>query len=163
VRTAKSEFIARRVLLSIGRRGSPRKLGVPGEKTGKVFYRPLDPEKFHDLDILVVGGGDSAVEAAVALADQPGNSVFLSYRREAIFRIKAGNEKRLENAVREGRITPLFKSEVTRIEGNTVYLTQDGLELCLSNDYVFVFAGGELPSDLLRRVGIEFTRKFGQA
>lgn len=163
VRTARHEYAARRVLLSIGRRGSPRKLGVPGENSGKVFYRLLDPEKFHDLQILVVGGGDSAVEAAVALAEQPGNTVFLSYRREAIFRIKEGNERRLEKAVRDGRITPVYKSEVARIEASTVHLIQDGSELHLPNDYTFVFAGGELPTEFLKKAGIEFTRKFGEA
>ncbi len=163
VRTARHEYAARRVLLSIGRRGSPRKLGVPGENSGKVFYRLLDPEKFHDLQVLVVGGGDSAVEAAVALAEQPGNTVFLSYRREAIFRIKEGNERRLEEAVRDGRITPVYKSEVTRIEERTVHLMQDGSELHLPNDFTFVFAGGELPTEFLKKAGIEFTRKFGEA
>lgn len=163
VRTAKNERIARRVLLSIGRRGSPRKLGVPGEKIGKVFYRLLDPEKFHDLRIVVVGGGDSAVEAAVALAEQPGNTVALSYRREAIFRIKDGNERRLEKAIRDGRITPVFNSDVTRIEADAVFLNQDGTTLRLPNDFVFVFAGGELPTEFLKKVGIVFTRKFGEA
>lgn len=163
VRSTNKEHAARRVLLTIGRRGSPRKLGVPGEKSGKVAYRLLDPEKFHDLRLLVVGGGDSAVEAAVALSEQPGASVHLSYRRESIFRIKEGNLTRLERAIANGRITTVFQSEVTRIETEAVYLAQNGKEIQLPNDYVFVFAGGELPTDFLKKVGIEFTRKFGEA
>jgi len=163
VRSTRQEHIARRILLTIGRRGSPRKLGVPGEKSSKVAYRLLDPEKFHDLHLLVVGGGDSAVEAAVALSEQPGTRVHLSYRREAVFRIKEGNRERLERAIAEKRVTTLFQSEVTRIEADAVYLAQDGREIRLPNDYVFVFAGGELPTEFLKKIGIEFTRKFGEA
>lgn len=158
----RASYDACRVLLAIGRRGSPRKLEVPGEKSGKVAYRLLDPDKYHHLRILVVGGGDAAVEAALALSEQPGNTVHLSYRREAIFRIKEGNQSRIEEAFRQGRVVPLFRSGVTRIEPDGVFLEQDGGELELPNDSVFVFAGGELPAEFLKKVGIEFTRKFGQ-
>ena len=157
------EHETRRVLLTIGRRGSPRKLGVPGEKSGKVAYRLLDPEKFHDLKLLVVGGGDSAAEAVVALSEQPGSVVHLSYRRDTVYRIKEKNRERLERAIAAGRITPLFQSEVRRIEADTVFLEQNGMEIALANDQVFVFAGGELPTEFLKKVGIEFSRKFGEA
>ncbi len=160
--TAAGEYAAQRVLLSIGRRGTPRKLDVPGEKSAKVMYRLLEPEQFTRAKILIVGGGDSAVEAAVALAEQPGNLVHVSYRREGFFRLKDGNQKRIDAAVKRGDVTPVFNSEVKRIEPATVILEQNGAELTLANDFVFVFAGGELPTAFLQKIGIEVTRKFGQ-
>jgi thioredoxin reductase (NADPH) len=161
--TRQGEFFARKILLAIGRRGSPRKLGVPGEVSPIVAYRVLDPEKYAGLKILVVGGGDSAVEAALALSEQTGTTVHLSYRQEKIFRIKEGNRKRLEASVEAQRIHPLLPSEVARIEPEHAILNYQGEELNLPIDYIFIFAGGELPTEFLQRVGIEFTRKFGEA
>ena len=163
VTTNKSEYITQRVLLAIGRRGSPRKLGISGEKSAKVTYRLLDPEKFHDMNILVVGGGDSAVEAAGALGEQAGNSVHISYRKGVFSRIKEGNQKRIESAMQTGMVTALFNSNVKHIEPDSVALDQNGKGVVLSNDYVFVFIGGELPTEFLEKVGIKFTRKFGEA
>ena len=160
--TNKGEFDTQRVLLSIGRRGSPRKLGVKGEKSGKTSYRLLDPEKFHGMNILVVGGGDSAIEAAVALSEQRGNKVHISYRKENFFRIKEGNRTRVDEAIANNKVIPLFNSEVKTIEKSEVFLEQSGEEITIKNDYVFVFIGGELPTELLTRAGIEFTRKFGE-
>lgn len=163
VTTTRDSYEAKRVLLAIGRRGSPRKLGVPGEKSSRVTYRMLDPEKYQGLNVLVVGGGDSAVEAALALADQPGNSVQLSYRRDALVRVKEGNRERFEQAVADGKLEPIFNSNVTRIDEGVVLLDVGGEERALDNDQVFVFIGGELPTALLEKVGIEFSRKFGEA
>jgi thioredoxin reductase/NAD-dependent dihydropyrimidine dehydrogenase PreA subunit len=160
--TSVAEYEARCVLLAIGRRGSPRKLGAPGEKSEKVAYRLLEPEKFHQICALVVGGGDSAVEAAVALAEQPGNTVHLSYRGEGLFRIKDGNRERIDRAVKKGSVNLLFNSTVTRIEKSTVHLEQNGHEVTLPNDQIFVFIGGELPTEFLKKIGIEFSRKFGE-
>jgi len=158
----KGEYHAQRVLLTIGRRGSPRKLGVPGEKSDKVFYRLLDPEKLHDVKILVVGGGDAAIESALALAEQPGNVVHLSYRQEAFFRIKEGNRSRIEEAIGNKIVQTLFESQVKKIDPDTVYLEQDGKEIVLPNDFVFVFIGGELPTEFLKKIGIEFSQKRGE-
>jgi thioredoxin reductase (NADPH) len=163
VTTKLGVYKARRILLAIGRRGSPRKLGVPGEISPKVAYRVLEPEKFAGLKILVVGGGDSAVEAALALSNEPNTSVHLSYRQDKIFRIKEGNRNRLESAVAAKRITTLLPSEVTRIEPDTAILSFNGAELPLTIEYIFIFAGGELPTEFLQKIGIEFTRKFGEA
>ena len=160
--TNRGEYRAQRVLLAIGRRGSPRKLGVPGEKSGKVSYRLLDPERFQNMRILVVGGGDSAVEAALALAEQPGNTVHLSYRNPSLYRIKEGNLLRFEQAASQGSVTPFFNSSVVEILPDKVLMLLDGKEHALANDYVFVFIGGELPSQFLQKVGIEVDRKFGQ-
>ncbi|NUO19698.1 NAD(P)-binding domain-containing protein [bacterium] len=160
--TSKAEYKTRKVLLAIGRRGTPRKIGCPGEKSEKVTYRLLDPQKYHHKKILVVGGGDSAVEAALSLSQQPGNTVHLSYRGDKIFRIKEGNRTRLESAVEEGKVTMLLNSNVTRIEPDKVTIDQQGTAITLANDQVFVMIGGELPTEFLKGVGIEFERKFGQ-
>ena len=163
LRARQGQYLARRVLLAIGRRGSPRKLGVPGEVSPKVAYRVIEPEKYAGLNILVVGGGDSAVEAAVALSEQPRTTVHLSYRQDKIFRIKPGNRQKLELAVSTRRVVPILPSEVIRIEPDTAILTHQGEELALPVDYIFIFAGGELPTEFLQKIGIEFTRKFGEA
>ena len=160
--SSKGEYISQKILLAIGRRGSPRKLEVPGEKSGKVSYRLLDPEKFSKMNILVVGGGDSAIEAAVALSEQKGNKVHLSYRKEAFFRLKEGNAQRIEEAIENKKVLPLFNSQVKQIEKDKVIIEQSGQEITINNDYVFVFIGGELPAELLNRAGIVFTRKFGE-
>jgi thioredoxin reductase len=160
--TTSAEYETRRVLLAIGRRGTPRKLGVAGEKSEKVAYRILEPEKFHHMHILVVGGGDSAVEASLALGEQPGNTVHLSYRGEGLFRIKEGNRERIENAFKKGSVNALFNSTVTHIEPETVCLEQNGHEITLPNHQIFVLIGGELPTEFLKKIGIEFSRKFGE-
>ncbi len=162
VTTSKGEYHTQRILLAIGRRGSPRKLGVPGEKSSKVTYRLLDPEKFHDMKILVIGGGDSAVEAAVALGEQLGNTVHLSYRGEAFSRIKENNQTRIGSAIQNGTVSAIFNSNVKYIETDVVVIDQAGEMITLPNDYVFVFAGGELPTAFLNKAGIEFSRKFGE-
>lgn len=163
VTTTRGEYEARKVLLAIGRRGTPRKIGCPGEKCEKVAYRLLEPEKYHHKQILVVGGGDSAVEASVALSGQPGNKVYLSYRGDKIFRIKEGNRERLERASDEGKVIMLLNSNVTEILPDKVKLDQSGTEVTIQNDQVFVLIGGELPTEFLKSVGIMFERKFGEA
>ncbi|MBK8129775.1 MAG: NAD(P)-binding domain-containing protein [bacterium] len=161
VTTTAGQYVTRKVLLAIGRRGTPRKIGCPGEKCEKVTYRLLDPEKYHHKKILVVGGGDSAIEAAVALSTQPGNTVHLSYRGDQIFRIKEGNRQRLDQAVESGKITMLLNSNVTSIEPAAVHIDQAGTKITIDNDQVFVLIGGVLPTEFLQSVGIEFERKFG--
>ncbi len=162
VATPKGEYLSKTVLLAIGRRGTPRKIGCSGERSAKVAYRLLEPEKFHHMRILVVGGGDSAVEAALALAEQPGNTVHLSYRGENIFRIKELNMMRYQSALAKGALTAIYNSNVVNIEPERVQIKEGDTMHDLQNDYVFVFIGGELPTEFLKRVGIEFTRKFGQ-
>ena len=149
-------FLGRTLVLALGRRGTPRKLEVPGEQLPKVMYQLVDAESYRGLRLLVVGGGDSAVEAALGLARQPGNQVTLSYRREKLVRIKRKNEERLAEALRQGRLRALLGSRVTGILPDRVRLRAGERELELPNDYVFVFAGGEPPFDFLRRVGVTF-------
>jgi len=155
-RTSGGTYSSRFVILALGRRGTPRKLGVPGEELPKVMYRLLDAETYRDRHILVVGGGDSAIEAAIGLAHQRGNTVTLSYRKEHFFRLKARNEKQIERALEKSDLKVVFNSNVQRIEPNHVILeTPDG-DLNLPNDDVFIFVGGELPFGLLNEIGIQF-------
>jgi thioredoxin reductase/NAD-dependent dihydropyrimidine dehydrogenase PreA subunit len=156
VRTADFELPARFVVLALGRRGTPRKLGVPGEELSKVTYQLVDAASYEGKRILVVGGGDSAVEAALGLARQRGNEVTLSYRREKLVRIKKKNEERIAELMRTGKVRALFGSEVTEILPNRVRVRVGDAPVELPNDYVFVFAGGEPPFGFLREMGIRF-------
>ncbi len=143
------------VVLAQGRRGSPRKLGVPGEELPKVAYRLLDAEGYTGQKILVVGGGDSAIEAAVGLSRQKGNVVALSYRRPEFVRIKERNQKNVEEAVKRGSLTLMMNSNVGAITEKSVkILDAGGAEKTLPNDHVFVFAGGEPPTELLKKAGV---------
>ena len=158
VATSAGPIEAAHVCIAIGRRGNPRKLGVPGEERTKVAYSLIDAQSYAGRRTLVVGGGDSAIEAALGLAEQPGNEVTLSYRRAAFSRLKARNEKRVEAAIREGRLSALFESQVRSIDDDRVELTVgvngSTRTLELANDDVFVMAGGEPPFPLLERCGV---------
>ncbi|MFQ5504325.1 MAG: NAD(P)-binding domain-containing protein [Planctomycetota bacterium] len=162
VKTRTGAYRARHVCLALGRRGSPRKLGVDGEDLPKVAYSLVDAEAYQGRNILVVGGGDSAIEAACSLADQPGNRVTLSYRKEAFFRIKKGNQDRFAQAVKDQKLDAIFQSTVSSIQADRVKLRLGGNngsppeEKELPNDEVFVFAGGIPPFKLLKDSGVSF-------
>jgi len=155
-RTSAGPVRARTILLALGRRGTPRRLGVPGEECEKVLYQLVDAATYRDLDLLVVGGGDSAIEAATALAEQPGNRVTLSYRKDAFFRVKARNAERIERYAAEGRVDVVFSSAVESIGDDHVVLQAPGGTRRIDNAYTFVFAGGEPPYPLLRALGVGF-------
>ncbi len=153
---------ARRVVLAIGRRGTPRKLGIPGEDRDGVYYSLAEPEHFAGRRVLVVGGGDSAVEAALMLADQPGTTVRLSYRKDALARVKQRNQERFDAAVAEGKVTPLWSTTLTRVEAGVAhYADAEGQEHTVENDDVFILIGGELPTAFLKACGIAFDTHFG--
>jgi thioredoxin reductase/Pyruvate/2-oxoacid:ferredoxin oxidoreductase delta subunit len=161
--TARGSYRTRAVLLAIGRRGTPRKLEVPGEDLSKVVYRLVDPCQYDGKRVLVVGGGDSALEAATALAERPGTAVTLSYRGAAATRARKQNRERLEQAVAAGRITPAFETAVERIAPDEVVLAGGGTTRALGNDAVIVCAGGILPTQFLRDVGVHVETKYGTA
>lgn len=161
--TTRAQYHTRAVLLAIGRRGTPRKLGVPGEEHSKVVYRLIDPEQYRGRRVLVVGGGDSALEAAASLADQPGTTVTLSYRSKAFSRAKPKNRARVDTAVADGRLRLMLGSEVEAIGADRVTLQSDGKRIEIGNDAVIVCAGGILPTDFLRSIGIEIETKYGTA
>jgi len=161
VTSAKGTYHARRVVLAIGRRGVPRKLNVPGEELPKVIYSLREPEAYQKDKVLVVGGGDSAVEAALALADQPGNTVTMSYRGEQFSRIKPGNLTRIEEAIGRKRVQVLWKTSVVKIDEKSVTY-KNGSTATLPNDVVAIFAGGELPLRFLETCGVRIDKKFGE-
>jgi thioredoxin reductase (NADPH) len=161
VRTENASYPASAVLLTIGRRGTPRKLGVPGEELPKVVYRLIDPEQYRGLQVLVVGGGDSALEAAASIAEVPDSYVTLSYRGDAFTRAKPRNRQRVANATEAGKLQVLLGSVVKSIQPDSAQLVHEKRELELPNDAVIVNAGGVLPNDFLRSIGIEVETKYG--
>jgi len=163
VKTTRGTYRTHSVLLAIGRRGTPRKLGVPGEELPKVVYRLIDPDQYAGQHVLVVGGGDSALEAAASIAESAGASVVLSYRGEAFDRAKQRNRDRVSDAARSGRMKVMLSSNVRQIAPDSVAIEHVGRLLNVRNDTVIVNAGGVLPSDFLRRIGIHVETKYGTA
>lgn len=151
------------VLLAIGRRGTPRRLEVPGEDLPHVVYRLIDPAQYAGQDVLVVGGGDSALEAAASLAEETDAGVILAYRGKALGRAKPKNRARVDAATASGRMRLLLSTNVAHIEPGQVTLESNGQHRVFSNDAVIVCAGGVLPTDFLKSIGIEITTKFGTA
>jgi thioredoxin reductase/Pyruvate/2-oxoacid:ferredoxin oxidoreductase delta subunit len=161
VRTNRASYTARNVLLTMGRRGTPRKLDVPGEESAKVAYRLIDPEQYKGQAVLVVGGGDSALEAAIAISEQKDTDVILSYRSEAFSRVKQKNRILLDQQEKAGRIRVMLKSKVETIHEKHVLISFNGESQKYPNDAVIVCAGGLLPTPLLQKIGIQFATKFG--
>jgi thioredoxin reductase (NADPH) len=163
VKTSNNRYSARSVLLAIGRRGTPRKLGVPGEELSKVVYRLIDAEQYRGQNVLVVGGGDAALEAATSIAEQPDATVTLSYRSESFSRAKEKNRKRVDEMVRGGKLNTLMSSNVKQIHSDRADIEQEGTIHQLPNDAVIVCAGGVLPTPFLKQIGIAVETKFGTA
>jgi thioredoxin reductase len=155
------EYTSQQVLLATGRRGSPRKLNVPGEGLPKVAYRLLEPERINKKKIVVVGGGDSAVESAMLLMDE--NEVILSYRKDKFSRIKPKNRDNIQKAIDNHSLSVMYNSSLSAIEESKVIikLNDSSEELDVENDLVYIFAGGELPTGFLKKAGIEVTKRFG--
>ncbi len=164
VKTNKDHYTANSVLLAIGRRGSPRKLGVPGEEKEKVAYRLLEPEYTQNKNVLVVGGGDSAIESALLLANE-NNNVTLSYRSDSFSRLKPKNLGNINNAISKKNISVLFNTNIVEILDKAVILKANESEeiISLENDLVYIFAGGILPTKFLESIGIRITKKYGEA
>ena len=163
VTTTKGEIRSHNVLLALGRRGTPRRLGVPGEELSKVVYRLIDPEQYIGQRVLVVGGGDSALEAAASIARQPGTKVVLSYRGKAFARAKQANRDRLTAAQARGQVIIMMESTVKEIRPTSVVIEDANGIQTLPNDYLLVCAGGLLPTPFLHSAGIEVEAKFGTA
>ena len=153
------EYLASHVLLATGRRGSPRKLLCTGEDLPKVYYRLLDSNTIYDKDILVVGGGDSAIESALLLKDQ--NRVTLSYRKDKFSRLKPKNRSNILASIEDGSIQCIYNSNVVSITEDQVLIQEQKHSKSIPNDLVYIFAGGELPTGFLKSIGIEITKRFG--
>jgi dihydropyrimidine dehydrogenase (NAD+) subunit PreT len=155
--TSAGSYTTRHLCLALGRRGTPRQLGVPGEELHKVAYALTDAHSYRGRRILVVGGGDGAVEAALGLATQAGNRVTLSYRRAEFHRLHGRNQRRLEQALARGELTAQMQSEV-RFIGPTEVLLETHAEgqTQLPNDDVFIMIGGDPPLPLLEASGVSF-------
>lgn len=151
------------VLLAIGRRGTPRRLGVPGEDQSKVVYQLIDPEQFAGKHVIVVGGGDSALEAATSIADQPGTTVTLSYRSDAFGRAKSKNREKVAAQTASGRLNVMLKSQIKSIGATDLEIKFGDEMQTIKNDAVIVCAGGILPTDFLKSVGINMETKYGTA
>lgn len=164
LKTNKAIYQSKTVLLSIGRRGSPRKLGVNGEEKEKVAYRLIEPELIHEKKIVVVGGGDSAIEASLLLNDE-NNKVTLSYRGNSFSRLKPMNLEKINKLSKSGKIRVLLNSVVKEILNDSVILNLLDMEkeIEIPNDLVYIFAGGELPTAFLEKIGVKITKKFGEA
>jgi thioredoxin reductase/ferredoxin len=156
VKATDGEYRSQAVVLALGRAGTPRKLGVPGEELPHVLYRLIEAEHYTGKNILVVGGGDSAVEAAMGLAHQSGNRVTISYRKESFTRLKDRNERRILEHMRDRRIDVLFNSAPTEFRDKSTVLDYSGEIREIASDLVWIFAGGTPPNDFLRRIGIAF-------
>jgi len=163
VKTSRDQITADRVLLAIGRRGTPRKLGVPGEDLPKVVYQLIDPEQYEGQKVLIVGGGDSALEAALSIADAERTEVSLSYRSDSFSRAKAKNRERIDEYAAASRIKLYLTSTVSSISAQEVLLEQNGEVVQIANDAIIVSAGGILPTGFLKETGISVDTKYGTA
>lgn len=164
VQTSKSQYKTKNVLLAIGRRGTPRKLGVPGEEQPKVVYRLTDAEQYRGQHVLVVGSGDSAAEAALAVAAERGTTVTLSSRGDDIFtRPKEKNRRQLKELAAQGKVNVLLNANVQLIGQDSVLIDSNGTTITLKNDAVIVCAGGTLPTPFLKSIGVMVDTYFGEA
>ncbi|MFB3045795.1 MAG: NAD(P)-binding domain-containing protein [Acidiferrobacterales bacterium] len=163
VKTTRKTYNTSAVVLAIGRRGTPRKLGVRGEDLAKVVYRLIDPEQYRNQHVLVVGGGDAALEAATSIVDEPGTTVTLSYRSDAFSRAKEKNRKRVDVLRTGGRLRVMLSSNVETITKKQVRIKQHGDSIGIQNDAVIICAGGILPTPFLKKIGIEVETKYGTA
>ncbi len=156
VRTAQGEYRSRAAILALGRAGTPRKLDVKGEELPHVLYRLIEADHYTNNNILIVGGGDSAVEAAMGLAHQAGNKVTLSYRKTEFSRLKDRNSKRIQEYIASKKLDVLFNSIPTEFREGSLSIEVNGEVRELPNDFVFIFAGGTPPSAFLKAAGVAF-------
>jgi thioredoxin reductase (NADPH) len=163
VKTSRGEFTAKRVVLAIGVRGTPRKLGVPGEDMKKVTYNLIDPEQYKGKKIVVVGGGNAGAETAIMLSDPKlQNQVRLLIMTANFDRANEENIRKAKKLEKEGALKIWFNTRVEAIQEKNVLVVREGEKENFENDFVFVLAGAEMPHKFLMSLGIKFEKKFGQ-
>ncbi len=163
VKTSAGPISAAKVVLAIGRRGTPRTMGVPGEEREKVVYSLTDPDQYNGTSVLVVGGGDSAVEAAVQLATESSAGVSISYRNAEFSSCREANRTRITGLIAAGKIRAFLPSIVKAVDEASVQLDAGGKAIRVPNDFVIVNIGGELPVEFLANVGVSMRRFHGEA
>ena len=164
VKTTKGVYRTSSVLLAIGRMGTPRKLEVKGEDQSKVVYSLVDPQQYRNQHVLIVGGGDSALEASISISEQPGTSVTLSYRSESFGRVKVKNRDRLHEAQEKNQLNVLLQSSIMEIGFDTVDIKLSNQEIIkIPNTAVIVCAGGILPTPFLKEIGVMVETHYGKA
>ena len=161
VTSSRGVLRARRVVLAIGRRGAPRPLGVPGEHLPKVTYRLVDPTQYQGKRVLVVGGGDSALEAAAMLAEQTSAEIAIVHRGPQFARGRALNRQKMESLRASGRVRAFMSAEVAAVEPDAVQVTIGGKTSRLANDFVIACLGGEVPGQFLKSVGVDIRHHRG--
>ena len=161
-KTPKGEYRAKKIVLASGQRGNPRQLKVTGEDQEHVYHQLYSPTKYHDENILVVGGGNSAIEAALTLSQR--NKVVISYRSGEFARIFKDNQRLLEEAINAGKIEVVFNSNVTEFRDHEAVMEvdQDGSkeERAIEMDHAFVLIGAELPVKFLKSLGIRLENEW---
>jgi dihydropyrimidine dehydrogenase (NAD+) subunit PreT len=162
LKTSRGEVRGRKVVLAVGRRGTPRKLGVPGDELSKVTYRLIDAQQYEGTRVLVVGGGDAALEAAIQIAEETEAEVALSYRQPELGKAREANKRRFKELVQEGRIFAFMPSSPKGVTPRSVKLDVAGKALELKNDYVIACLGGELPTEFLKTNGVDMQRLHGE-
>jgi dihydropyrimidine dehydrogenase (NAD+) subunit PreT len=162
VHTTKGIVRSRKVVLATGRRGTPRRMGVPGEELEKVTYGFTDPEQYDGRKVLVVGGGDSALEAAIQIGERGQAEVTLSYRNAELKGAREANRKRIQELADAGDVHLLLPSQVRHVSPGDVRLEWEGREIRLPNDDVIVNIGGEPPTEFLKKAGVEMRRYHGE-
>ncbi len=162
VRTDPGASIAcRRVVLAVGRRGSPRTLRVPGEESARVTYALTDARQYDGQRVLVVGGGDAAAEAATQLARDSSAVVDVACRGPLFARARLANRSAVAEQLAAGKLRAHANAEVLRIEEGVVVLGGEGGEQALPNDFVIACLGGETPLELLQAVKVDLVRHRG--
>ena len=160
VETSKGAVPAASVVLALGRRGSPRRLDVPGEDASKVLDRLIEPDQFDFRKCLVVGGGTAALETALSLSERPGTTVTLCHRRDTFAGARAGVIERFLGAEKAGKVEVLRNAKVTAVEEARVLFDVAGQAVERPNEFVFVMIGGTPPFELLKSCGVDLETKF---
>ena len=163
VKLGEKVVTAKKVILAMGVRGSPRRLGVSGEEKSKVTYNLLEPEQYSQAHVVVVGGGNAGVEAAQMLSNPKlQTKVHLFVRGKVFDRCNEDNQRRIYDLEKKGLLQIWFETVINEIKDKSIICTKAGQQLEIQNDYVFVFAGAEMPHKFLMSLGVKIEKKFAE-